>query len=40
MISIGVTGNIGAGKTTLANLFNSEDTFIFNADKEAKIQAL
>ena len=37
MISIGVTGNIGAGKTTLANLFNSQDTFIFNADKEAKI---
>ena len=37
MIKIGVTGNIGSGKTTLTKLFDSNNTFIFNADKEAKI---
>ena len=36
MIKIGVTGNIGSGKTTLTKLFDSQKTFIFNADKEAK----
>ena len=36
MIKIGVTGNIGSGKTTLVKLFNRSKTFIFNADKEAK----
>ena len=36
MIKIGVTGNIGSGKTTLTKLFNRKGTFIFNADKEAK----
>lgn len=36
MIKIGVTGNIGSGKTTLTKLFDSNNTFIFNADKEAK----
>ena len=35
MIKIGVTGNIGSGKTTFTNLFK-KNTFIFNADKEAK----
>tara|TARA_Y100001970_G_scaffold268807_1_gene360497 strand:+ start:219 stop:806 length:588 start_codon:yes stop_codon:yes gene_type:complete len=36
MIKIGVTGNIGSGKTTLSKLFDRQRTFIFNADKEAK----
>ena len=36
MIKLGVTGNIGSGKTTLTKLFDIEKTFIFNADKEAK----
>lgn len=36
MITIGVTGNIGAGKTTLTSFFDPKNTFIFNADKEAK----
>mgnify|MGYP001334144199 CR=1 FL=1 len=36
MIKIGVTGNIGSGKTTLTKFFNIEKTFVFNADKEAK----
>ena len=35
MIKIGITGNIGSGKTTFSNLFKS-NSFIFNADKEAK----
>ena len=35
MIKIGVTGNIGSGKTTFSNLFKKK-AFIFNADKEAK----
>ena len=36
MIKIGVTGNIGSGKTTLTNFFDTKKTYIFNADKEAK----
>ncbi len=36
MIKIGITGNIGSGKTTLTKLFDTKKTFIFNADKEAK----
>ena len=36
MIKIGVTGNIGSGKTTFTKFFNAKKTFIFNADKEAK----
>ena len=36
MIKIGVTGNIGSGKTTFAQFFDIKKTFIFNADKEAK----
>ena len=35
MIKIGVTGNIGSGKTTFSNLFKKK-ALIFNADKEAK----
>ena len=35
MIKIGITGNIGAGKTTFADFFK-KNAFIFNADKEAK----
>jgi len=36
MITIGITGNIGSGKTTLSKLFDSKNTYLFNADKEAK----
>tara|TARA_B100000676_G_scaffold307441_1_gene365912 strand:+ start:671 stop:1267 length:597 start_codon:yes stop_codon:yes gene_type:complete len=36
MIKIGVTGNIGSGKTTFAKLFENHNSYIFNADKEAK----
>ena len=36
MIKIGVTGNIGSGKTTLTNFFDNKNAYIFNADKEAK----
>ena len=35
MIKIGITGNIGSGKTTFTHLFK-KNAFIFNADKEAK----
>ena len=35
MIKIGITGNIGSGKTTFSNFFKKK-SFIFNADKEAK----
>ena len=36
MIKIGITGNIGSGKTTLTNFFDTKKTYIFNADKQAK----
>ena len=36
MIKIGITGNIASGKSTFATFFNKKNTFIFNADKEAK----
>ena len=37
MIKIGITGNIGSGKTTLADFFKTKKkSFIYNADKEAK----
>lgn len=36
MIKIGVTGNIGSGKTTLTKYFENHNSYIFNADKEAK----
>ena len=35
MIKIGITGNLGSGKTTFSNFFK-KDSYIFNADKEAK----
>ena len=35
MIKIGITGNIGSGKTTFTDLFK-KNAFVFNADKEAK----
>ena len=36
MIKIGITGNIGSGKTTLTKYFENYKSYIFNADKEAK----
>ena len=36
MIKIGVTGNIASGKSTFTTFFDKKNTFIFNADKEAK----
>ena len=36
MIKVGVTGNIGSGKTTLTRYFENHNSYIFNADKEAK----
>lgn len=36
MIKIGITGNIGSGKTTLTKYFENQKSYIFNADKEAK----
>ena len=36
MIKIGVTGNMGSGKTTFTKNFTTKEAFIFNADKEAK----
>ena len=36
MITIGITGNLGSGKTTLSDFFKEKKACIFNADKEAK----
>ena len=36
MFTIGVTGGIGAGKTTASTFFEEKGAFIFNADKESK----
>ena len=36
MIKIGITGNIASGKSTFTTFFDKKNTFIFNADKEAK----
>jgi dephospho-CoA kinase len=36
MITIGITGGIGCGKTTASTFFSDKGAFIFNADKEAK----
>ena len=36
MYKIGITGSIGTGKTTTANLFGLFNIPIFNADKEIK----
>ena len=36
MYKIGITGSIGTGKTTIANMFALFNIPIFNADKEIK----
>ncbi len=36
MLTIGITGGIGCGKTTASTFFSDKGAFIFNADKEAK----
>ena len=36
MFKIGITGSIGTGKTTVANLFALFDIPVFNADREIK----
>ncbi len=36
MFKIGITGSIGTGKTTIANMFSLFNLPIFNADKEIK----
>ena len=36
MKKIGLTGNIGSGKTTIASLFEVFGIAVFNADNEAK----
>ena len=36
MFTIGITGGIGAGKTTASTFFQEKGAFIFNADKESK----
>ena len=37
MKRIGLTGNIGSGKTTIASCFEILGIAVFNADKEAKL---
>ena len=37
MIKVGITGNIGSGKSTVARLFQLLDVPVFYADKEARI---
>ncbi|MBE0663518.1 MAG: dephospho-CoA kinase [Bacteroidales bacterium] len=36
MLKVGLTGNIGSGKTTVAKIFSILGTAVFNADEEAK----
>ena len=36
MFTIGITGGIGAGKTTAADFFLNKSAYIFNADKKSK----
>ena len=36
MLTIGITGGIGSGKTTASNFFLEKGAYIFNADKESK----
>ena len=36
MFTIGITGGIGAGKTTASTFFQEKGAFVFNADKESK----
>jgi len=37
MILVGLTGGIGSGKTTVAQIFNGLGVPVYNADKEAKL---
>lgn len=37
MLKVGLTGNIGSGKSTVAELFKSIGIAVFHADNEAKI---
>ena len=36
MLTIGITGGIGSGKTTASNFFFKKGAYVFNADKESK----
>jgi dephospho-CoA kinase len=36
MLKVGLTGNIGSGKTTVAKIFSILGAAVFNADEEAK----
>jgi dephospho-CoA kinase len=36
MLQIGLTGNIGSGKTTVARIFETLGAAVFNADEQAK----
>jgi len=36
MYKLGITGGIGSGKSTTTSYFKNKDTYIFDADKEAK----
>ena len=36
MLKVGLTGGIGCGKSEVSNFFKSWDSYIFDADKEAK----
>ena len=37
MLKLGITGDIGSGKTTAASYLKNKRTIVFNADMEAKI---
>ena len=37
MLKLGITGEIGSGKTTASSYLTNEKVIVFNADKEAKI---
>ncbi|MBI9035995.1 MAG: dephospho-CoA kinase, partial [Bacteroidales bacterium] len=36
MIKVGLTGNIGSGKSTVAKVFQALGIAVFHADQEAK----
>jgi dephospho-CoA kinase len=38
MYKLGITGGIGAGKTTVSSLLEERGATVFNADKEAKLR--
>lgn len=37
MLKVGITGNIGSGKTTVARIFQALGAAVFHADEEAKL---